>query len=211
MSVDGEAAGFASIHGERLITQFAVAAPVRHYSQALFARLRETESVQTAFVPTCDEFFLSHALDKHRALSKQAYFFAARDDSIPVAQGFELRPATHDDAARIRAETADFFDPIEERIGRSELFMTLRNGAVAGIGIGEVSAIYPDVASIGVFTVEQQRGAGVGTATIAMLIAAVRARGLRPVAGCWYYNHASKRTLERAGMVTATRLLKIEF
>jgi Acetyltransferase (GNAT) domain len=30
-------------------------------------------------------------------------------------------------------------------------------------------------------------------------------------AGCWYYNHLSKRTLERAGMVTQTRLLKLDY
>jgi hypothetical protein len=52
---------------------------------------------------------------------------------------------------------------------------------------------------------------GVGTATIALLIAECRRLGLRPVAGCWYYNLASKRTLERAGMFAPTRLLKIDY
>ena len=28
------------------------------------------------------------------------------------------------------------------------------------------------------------------------------------IAGCWYYNHTSKKTLEKAGMLTQTRLLK---
>ena len=35
-----------------------------------------------------------------------------------------------------------------------------------------------------------------------------RRRSLRPVAGCWYYNHRSRRTLQRAGMYSSTRLLK---
>jgi hypothetical protein len=51
----------------------------------------------------------------------------------------------------------------------------------------------------------------VGTATIAMLMEECQRRSLRPVAGCWYYNHRSKQTLERAGMFSPTRLLKIDY
>ena len=57
------------------------------------------------------------------------------------------------------------------------------------------------------FTIEPFRNTGVGTTTIALLMAECSRRGLRPVAGCWYYNHGSKRTLERAA-VTQTRLLR---
>src|SRR3954463_1063191 len=60
--IAGEASGFASIHHQRLITQFALAEPYRHYGQLVFARLRHWEQVQAAFVPTCDSFYLAHAL-----------------------------------------------------------------------------------------------------------------------------------------------------
>ena len=60
-------------------------------------------------------------------------------------------------------------------------------------------------------TIERFRGKGVGTATIALLRAECHRRGIRPVAGCWYYNHTSKRTLERAGMYSPTRLLRIDY
>ncbi len=30
-------------------------------------------------------------------------------------------------------------------------------------------------------------------------------------AGCWYYNHRSKQTLERAGLYSPTRLLRISY
>src|SRR5215208_7307712 len=75
--VAGETAGFASIHEERLITQFALAEPYRRCGQELFRELRQLEQVRSAFVPTCDELFLAHALDDYRQLAKQAYFFAA--------------------------------------------------------------------------------------------------------------------------------------
>jgi RimJ/RimL family protein N-acetyltransferase len=211
--VAGETAGFASIHEERLITQFALGEPYRRYGQALFRELREMEQVRSAFVPTCDEFFLAHALDDYRQLAKQAYFFAT-----PPAVGdkgaterYSLRPAALDDADFVRQESGDFFEHLERQIAAGELFVTLRDEERVGFGILVESTLYEDVASIGMYTIERFRQAGAGTATIAMLIEECRRRSLRPVAGCWYYNHRSRRTLQRAGMDSSTRLLKIDY
>jgi GNAT superfamily N-acetyltransferase len=209
--VAGETAGFASIHGGKLITQFALTEPYRRHGQSLFVQLRRLEQVQSAFVPTCDGFYLAHALDDYRQLAKQAYFFAtARDASVP-ADPHSLRPAEPDDAAFARREAGDFLEYAEEHIDKRELFVTLRGGDPVGFGLLIRSALYEDVASIGMYTIDRFRRQGAGTATIALLIEECRRHGLRPVAGCWYYNHFSKRTLERAGMYSPTRLLKIEY
>jgi RimJ/RimL family protein N-acetyltransferase len=168
--------------------------------------------VRSAFVPTCDEYYLAHALDEYRQLAKQAYFFTVATSRVVSAPaGFALRRAESKDAALIREEFGEFFEPVEQRIARAELFVTLRHGEPVGFGVREISALYDDIASIGMFTMERFRRQGVGTATIALLIDDSLRRGLRPVAGCWYYNHGSKRTLERAGMYSAARLLKVEY
>ena len=171
------------------------------------------EQVRSAFVPTCDEFYLAHALDEYRRLAKQAYFFA-----MPPGAGetiatdhYSVRPATMDDADVVRQESADFFEDLERHISSGELFMTLRDEEPVGFGILVKSTLYEDVVSIGMYTIERFRRTGVGTATITMLIAECRRRSLRPVAGCWYYNHRSRRTLQRAGMYSPTRLLKIDY
>jgi RimJ/RimL family protein N-acetyltransferase len=211
--VAGETAGFASIHEERLITQFALAEPYRQCGQELFAELRRMEQVRAAFVPTCDEFFLAHALDDYRQLAKQAYFFAAPPGGgVAVAtEAYSARPAVVDDADFVRQESGDFFEDPERHIAAREVFVTLRGEEPVGFGILVESTLYEDVASIGMFTIERFRQAGVGTATIAMLIAECGRRALRPVAGCWYYNHRSRRTLQRAGMYSSTRLLKVDY
>jgi GNAT superfamily N-acetyltransferase len=211
--VAGETAGFASIHEERLITQFALAEPYRRCGQALFGELRRMEQVRSAFVPTCDEFFLAHALDDYRQLAKQAYFFAAPSDvgEAAASDRYSMRPAAIDDANFVRQESGDFFEHLERHIAAGELFVTLRDEEPVGFGILVKSMLYEDVASIGMYTIEHLRRVGVGTATIAMLIAECRRRSLRPVAGCWYYNHRSRQTLQRAGMYSATRLLKVDY
>ncbi len=171
------------------------------------------EQVRAAFVPTCDEFFLAHALDDYRQLAKQAYFFATAP-SVGEAVGsdrYSMRPAEMDDADFVRQESGDFFEHLERHIAAGELFVTLRGEEPVGFGILVKSTLYEDIASIGMYTIERFRQAGVGTATIAMLIAESHRRSLRPVAGCWYYNHRSRQTLQRAGMYSSTRLLKIDY
>jgi GNAT superfamily N-acetyltransferase len=210
--IGDEPAGFASIHDGTLITQFALTEPYRHLGQPLFTQLRTLEQVQSAFVPTCDEFYLSHALDDYRHLAKQAYFFATADHaSLPATSPHSLRPAEPNDAGFILQEAGDFLPHTEEHIAKQELFVTLRGDEPAGIGISVRSTLYDNVASIGMYTFERFRQQGVATATISLLIEECRRNGLRPIAGCWYYNHLSKRTLERAGMYSPTRLLKIDY
>jgi len=211
--VEGETAGFASIHEERLITQFALGEPYRRCGQTLFGELRRMEQVRSAFVPTCDEFFLAYALDEYRQLAKQAYFFATppRVAEAVVSDRYSMRPAVMDDADFVRQASGDFFEDLERHIANGELFVTLRDEEPVGFGILVKSTLYEDVASIGMYTIERFRQTGVGTATIAMLIAECRRRALRPVAGCWYYNHRSRRTLQRAGMYSSTRLLKVDY
>ena len=211
--VAGETAGFASIHEERLITQFALFEPYRRYGQALFRELRQLEQVRSAFVATCDEFFLAHALDDYRQLAKQAYFFATPPDvgEVVPSNRNAIRPAVMEDADLVRQESDDFFEHLEQHIAAGEVFITLQGEEAVGFGILVKSTLYEDVASIGMYTIERFRKMGVGTATIAMLIEECRRRSLRPVAGCWYYNHRSRQTLQRAGMHSATRLLKIDY
>ncbi|HKG28639.1 MAG TPA: GNAT family N-acetyltransferase, partial [Thermomicrobiales bacterium] len=164
-------------------------------------------------VPTCDGFFLAHALDDYRQLAKQAYFFAAPSDvgEAAASDRYSMRPAAIDDANFVRQESGDFFEHLERHIAAGELFVTLRDEEPVGFGILVKHALDEDVASIGMYTIERLRRVGVGTATIAMLIAECRRRSLRPVAGCWYYNHRSRQTLQRAGMYSATRLLKVDY
>ncbi len=171
------------------------------------------EQVRSAFVPTCDEFFLAHALDDYRQLAKQAYFFATPPvvSEAVAPDRYCMRPAVMDDVAVVRQESGDFFEHLERHIGAGELFVTVQSDEPVGFGILIKSTLYEDVASIGMYTSERFRRTGVGTATIAMLIEECRRRSLRSVAGCWYYNHRSRRTLQRAGMYSPTRLLKIDY
>jgi GNAT superfamily N-acetyltransferase len=213
ISAQGARIGLAAIHRGSLITQFSIESAYRRHAQAAFQALRKLEYVREAFVPTCDELYLSHAIDDYRQLHKQAYFFEAAAGSRDVVGTgrYALKVATNEDEGLIREQSADLFGDVGQRITRGELFVTERAGVRVGYGVLAKSLFQRGVAGVGMFTHEAFRGTGVGAATIGLLLDECARRELRAVAGCWYHNHASKRTLERAGMVTRTRLLKVEY
>ena len=212
IEIGGVAAGFASVFDGYLLTQFALGGPLRRYGQAAFQEVRRLESVRAAYVPTSDGFFIAHALDDYRTLANQAYFFVLgdREPRPSDLSGYALVPATQANIPTIVAETGDFFANIERHIAAGALFLTQRHDETVAYGIFELSQL-SDAASVGMFTREPFRHQGAGTATIRLLIAMMHERGRRPVAGCWYYNHASKRTLEAAGLISPTRLLNVGF
>jgi RimJ/RimL family protein N-acetyltransferase len=211
--VDGEGAGWTAIHNQSLITHFSLDAPHRHRGQRVFAQVRKLEQVREAYVPTCDEFFLAHALDEYRLLEKQAYFFQVRPGAQrPLAPtGLTHRLARADDLAQMTTLTGDFFDRMEWRVADGQITVAERDSEIAGFGVIERSTLYAAAASIGMITVEAQRGRGVGTAIIGALLDECARQQLTAIAGCWYYNHFSKQTLEKAGMYTQTRLLKVSY
>jgi hypothetical protein len=140
----------------------------------------------------------------------QAYFFElGADTDRKVAPLFEVRQAKPSDVGVVAKECGDFFTDVAKQIEKGEIFVTLRDSIPVGVGVRQLGEFNPRVASIGMFTFEAFRQSGVGVGTITSLIALCRSHGIRPVAGCWYYNHASKKTLERAGMVAPTRLLRV--
>lgn len=211
--VDGEVAGWTAVHNQSLLTHFSLTAPFRHFGQRVFAQVRKLEQVREAYVPTCDEFLLAHALDDYRLLEKQAYFFQARPNAQrpPAPPGLTHRLARTDDLARMTTLTGDFFDRVEWRVADGQITVAEQEGEITGFGVLERSTLYPAAASIGMITVEAHRGQGVGTAIIGALLDECERQQLTAIAGCWYYNHFSKQTLERAGMYTQTRLLKVSY
>lgn len=165
-------------------------------------------------MPTCDEFSLSHALDAYRHLARQAYLFAAPADLLYApADSYRLRLAAVTDVELIEQSTGDLFGgeaELRRKVEKREMFLTFDADTYVGVGVIEPSTLVGEVASVGMFVFEPFRRQGAATTTLRLLVRECRQVSLRPVAGCWVYNHPSKRALERAGLFAQTRLLRIE-
>ncbi len=206
-----QAIGHVAIHEGMRLTQFYLQPAMRRYGQPLYWATIRRFALTQALVPTCDEFFLSHALDEYTELHKQAYFFVAGAPNGAWADqaGLRFQPATPADYAATAALNGDFVDRVQERIAAGEIYLGRLDGVLVALGIVERGQLLPACASIGMMVAPAVRQQGIGTRMIRYLRNVCEQNGLQPLAGCGYDNTLSKRTLEAAGMVTATRLLRV--
>ena len=204
-----EPAGLTAVHDGSMLVLLYLKPAYSWLGQTAFAAARKLESVQTALVPSFDDHFISLAVEGARRVEPQAYVFQRVDPREAIGpEGFRMRPAGPDDHQFIAATTDDFYAPVTDRIARGELFIGSHYDEVVSIGISEPSQLQPGICSIGMFVLPPFRRQGHGTSTILALQAHCLQNDLTPIAGCWYYNHNSKKTLERAGMASRSRLFR---
>jgi Acetyltransferase (GNAT) domain len=210
---NAQEAGSFAIYDGSLLTHFHMVGGARRYGAEALTGIRKKYGLKAAFVPTCDEFFLSHALDSGADLKIQAYFFINGSPGVPPAIAAELayRTAVPSDVEAIQATCGDFLESPGEGVAKGQIHVGFLGRELVAIGVIENSILLSGYASIGMFTKDSHRQKGIATGTILYLKQVCRDKGLEPIAGCWYYNQASKKTLESAGMLTITRLLRFEF
>ncbi len=208
ISVEDQIIGITLIYDNENMTCFYIKdAHIRHAQPAFLAAL-DVFKPEYAFVPTNDELFLSLCMDVHQSIEKQAYFFvqgkaAVRPPEFPRALLTLAKPE----------DEADILDTenVAENIRLGKYFVLRENGTFLGQGFFNRGTLVPHTASIGMSIHPAHRRKGVGRSIIMHLSELCHENGIKPVCGCWYYNHNSKRTLESAGFITKTRLLKVWF
>ena len=206
--------GYFAIHNDRLLTQFYLKHKYLKIAQDIFTNVLTSFTIKRAFVPTCDELFLSLVIDQEFSIEKQAYFFQDNkqfDSTDKLYQGADFRVALKEDIRAIESMSGDFFDNLGERIDKEEIFVLTDGEVLLGAGIIEKGRFLKGYTSIGMITNERYRLKGVGRSIIIHLKDWCYKNNQIPVCGCWYYNTHSKSTLESAGMVTKTRLLNVKF
>jgi GNAT superfamily N-acetyltransferase len=212
ISIDGTEVGSFAIHDGGLLTQFHMVGAARRFGQDAMARILDDYSVAAAYAPTSDNFMLSHVTDREHVLKRQAYMFAEGvPGPVDASPPWHYRLAEPADVGAITEMSGDFLDRLDVRVAEGEVHVGWAGNELVAVGIAEPGRLLAGYASIGMFTSEAHRKRGVGAATIRYLRNDCHARGVTPIAGCWYYNANSKRTLEAAGMVAIARLLRIEF
>lgn len=211
--IKGVHSGYFGIYDNTLLTQFFIPTRAFKHAQVVFSNVLKIYGIKNAYVPTCDETFLSLCLDKHCQVNLQAYFFEESHEPVRSAEYPRemLNLATLSDLEEIRKITGDFIDKHKERIETKQLYILREKGAFLGLGIIVDNVIMKNCKGTGMFTNEKYRKKGIGRSIILHLKNICYENAIIPLAGCWYYNHNSKRTLESAGYISKTRLLRIDF
>ncbi len=210
--------GFFAIYQENMITLFHLLEDYAQFGQVIFDRVKRFEQVTNAFVPTGDEFFLSHAIDNYARLEKQAYFSVYRSEPLKkeLVKNIKLRKLSGEADAKLLEIAGDFFDiesfnKVIAPNGNFEIYSVEENDELVGFGVIEYSQIVKTLASIGMFVCTQKREQGYARNILKGLQYIVEENERKAVSGCWYYNHNSKKSMESAGAFSKTRLLRVYF
>jgi len=206
---DSAIRGYASVFSGSMITQFSLDGEGVRRAPEIFDRVAGLGLFSEMYVPTADPLFLALALDNASAVEAQDFVFQASADVMRPAAGFALRKAVAGDKDFIKARDDDFFKNADRNIADGELHIGEQDGEPVSFGIVERSKLLDGVASLGMFVIGAHRGRNFGAMTIAALIGACAGAGITPVAGCFAKNLHSRAALEKAGMYSVTRLLKV--
>jgi|GEM_PF-5370902 len=178
--------------------------------------LREEALISRALVLTRDRLALSTCMDRHKSVSVDCYVFeegplAAR--GLPELSHCAFQQAAPADSRLIREVTGDFHDflhfTLEDSIAKGEIFMLLEGIELLGTGVIGPQWHGGPYVDIGMFVSRSHRRRGAGTHILLKLREYCRDRGWIPGASCQAGNTASRRTLERAGMISRDRILEI--
>ncbi|HTP08283.1 MAG TPA: GNAT family N-acetyltransferase [Anaerolineae bacterium] len=209
---NGEPIGFFGKQAA-LLTIFFIQRTSFRWAKAAFADIKQQFVIEQAFVPTTDLGFLSVMLEDFARVEIQALHFTETDAIVrsPEFSRDQLRLATEADVEAVEQLAGDFLDRYAERIRDQHIYVLEDKGELLGLGVLVPNQIMRDCIGTGMFTREDRRGAGIGRSIILHLRTIAHELGKTPVPGCWYYNTNSRKTLESAGYITQSKLLRFYF
>jgi GNAT superfamily N-acetyltransferase len=184
------------------------------FAPVLLEKIVEEKEIKRVFIMTQDSLLSALMAEWDFDVERQACWFTASGREEPqakkVGQG-HFRTAQRGDGPRIRDVAGDFFDEpsggfssLEERIDQGTIFVFEDHEELLGCGIVEKGQFCGSCISIGMFVNREHRKKGVARTILLNLKEQAVLKGLRPVAGCWYYNTLSRKSLESAGMIATS-------
>jgi GNAT superfamily N-acetyltransferase len=206
--------GYFFVNSEKVLVEFYLEKKEMILSQYIFKFLIEKEYFSSAEAKSFDYLLIALCLDFKKNSSCIGYLFRDFNDvdcSLSIYDNLHFEVAKQEDMEKITEISEDFFHELENNICRQEVFTLYSNDSLLGSGICQKifgSSRYYD---IGMVVSKEHRNNGVGTYIISKLKEHCISNDLVPICGCWYYNYASKKTLEKAGFITNHRIVTFEF
>ena len=200
-----DAIGFYAL-GEKDLVAFYLSGPWTKYGPPLFERVINHHDLQQVYFQTSDSYLVGLLTDWEFEKRKGAYFF---QDYVDIPQpsiaysDVSFRKARTKDMEMIQEKTGGFFSP--EDIDTGEIYALRSGEELLGCGIVVRGRFFTGHASIGMVTCKEHRRRGIGRFILWSMKQWCYERNLQPIAGCWYYNTVSRRSLESVGMASRSR------
>lgn len=179
----------------------------KHIYEEIFERIISFDYVSSIKTITNDTMMMNEIIRRNFNFTKGAYNFKYIGDSL--RSSLKMRKAKLEDIEDIKVLFKDFFDNYEERIKKGCLYLGYVKDKIVSLGNTHNHTFNHNVISIGVIVVESERYKGYGVDTIKSLTKEGLDKGLIVQAGCWLYNHASKKMLIKAGLTKVNMIITV--
>jgi len=182
----------------------------------LFQQVVAEQAIKKVLCKSYDTQLLYAAFSSEAKVKTQAYLFRRVVD-VPHAFTGDVvvfRAGSQVDIDSVMSINDNFFENVDEVVSYLEcdgLFVIEIGAEIVGCGIGKIVVPGRDDVDIGMLVAQKHRNKGLGQYVVGCLKDHYLQLGLRPICGCAASNHASKRTLEKAGFVSEHRLLSISY
>lgn len=207
--------GHFSVNSEKTLVQFHILDKYFRFAPEIFQYIIKSDHVENAAVCTMESSYLSLCLDNQNSISVESYLFHDCEKVECKLKDFTelmFRFAKESDLKLIIDKCGLPFEGYyEEMIKNNQLFVLYNRDAFLGIGEFRISKTHSQFADIGMIVVEEYRKKGIGTYIITKLKEHCYKNNVTAIASCDSTNIASKRTLEKSGLISEHRIIKIEF
>ncbi|OOM81601.1 GNAT family N-acetyltransferase [Clostridium sp. BL-8] len=206
--------GYFCVDKDKVLYEFYLNDEVVTFAQDIFKTLLEEEYFIAAECKSFDYLLMSLCLDFNKKAFCSGYLFRNFVNVKNSLNGFKnicFRLANLKDKEKISDMSEDFFENLEEQILTEEIFVLYSDEILLAAGVAQKVFRSMDYYDIGMIVKKEYRNRGIGTYIITKLRENCCAHNVVPICGCWYYNHASKRTLEKAGFISKHRIITFNF
>jgi GNAT superfamily N-acetyltransferase len=206
--------GYICVDLEKTLWEFYLEKSALIYAQEIFKYLIDMNYLVAAECKSYDHLLMSLCFDFHKKAACSAYMFRDDTDVKYSLSGFEnirIKLATKEDFNNLGEIGDDFFYNLEDHITKEEIFIFYSNNELLGAGTCKKIWDSLNYYDIGMVVAKAHRNKGIGTFIITKLKEHCYNNNQIPICACWYFNHASKKALEKAGFIAKHRLIRFDF
>ena len=180
---------------------------------ALLERLIKDYSIERVHILTQDSLLNRLIIEwDYEKKMEGCYFVDSKKGNCNILDAdWVFRQSTVSDEMKIKQIAGDFFDEasggfedVLQRIKANTMFVLESKKGTLGYGVIEKGRLVKNSVSIGMFVNPLFRKMGAAKTILNNLKKWAYDNNLEPLAGCWFYNTLSRKSLEAAGMTIAS-------
>lgn len=195
-----------SINLEGVLTSLYLLNEFSHEYSKVFDWIINTFEIKGIIGVTNDTFLMSEIVSRDYQTIKQACNYRY---TVKHQTSIHMEKASHNELAEIEEKFTDFLDNYNELIDKGMLYIYKLQGEMIALSNMNQHAFDKNSYSIGIMVLEAYRGKGIARNCLRFIGNKLLSESKIVNAGCWYYNHSSKKALIGAKFTQSNTIFRV--